>query len=231
MPDRSHAVELSTIMMTDVVGSTALRRARGDRDANIMLALQAAIVREQVDVRWPVRKSLGDGFSSPSRPPWQRSDPPSPSRALREHSMADPQRAVEIRVASTGRVTEHDGDLFGQTVHATARMMVEAVGGQILTSDEVRKHAEPQVDQSFLDLGLFWLRGFPERWRLYEVSWTDTSAGVVEPSAVRARPSSVRRREAERASLRRLLDDTLVAERRLALVAGRAGRRQVAPGG
>ena len=63
-------------------------------------------------------------------------------------------------------------------MHAAARVMDEAVGGQILTSDEVRKHAEPQVDWSFLDLGLFWLRGFPERWRLYEVSWNDTSAGA-----------------------------------------------------
>ncbi|HEX6758661.1 MAG TPA: AAA family ATPase [Propionibacteriaceae bacterium] len=226
MPDRSHAVKALTIMMTDVVGSTALRRARGDRDADDILALQAAIVREQVTTfGGRVRKSLGDGFliSFPSAVAAVRSAV-AIQGALREHSMADPQRAVEIRIGiHTGRVTEHDGDLFGQTVHATARMMVEAVGGQILTSDEVRKHAEPQVDQSFLDLGLFWLRGFPERWRLYEVSWTDTSAGVVEPSAVRARPTPYVEREAERASLRRLLDDTLVGNGRLALVAGEPG--------
>ena len=52
---------------------------------------------------------------------------------------------------------------------------------EILITDEVRKHAEPQLDYSFLDSGLFWLRGFPELWRLYEVSWNDTSVGVVDP--------------------------------------------------
>jgi tetratricopeptide (TPR) repeat protein len=143
---------------------------------------------------------------------------------LHEQSTADPQRAVEIRIGiHTGQVTEHDGDLFGQAVHAAARVMAEAVGGQILTSEDVRKHAEPQVDQSFLDLGLFWLRGFPERWRLYEVAWNDTSVGVVRPSAAAARLTPYVGREAERASLRRLLDDTLVGHGRLALVAGEPG--------
>ena len=87
----------------------------------------------------------------------------------------------------------------------------------------MRKHAEPQLDLSFLDLGLFWLRGFPERWRLYEVAWSDTSVGVVRASAVPARLTPYVEREAERASLRRLLDDTLVGHGRLALVAGEPG--------
>jgi class 3 adenylate cyclase len=86
---------------------------------------------------------------------------------VREHNTADPQHAVEIRIGiHIGQVTEYDGYLQGQAVHAAARVMAEAVGGQILTSDEVRRDAEPQVDWPFLDSGLFWLRGFPERWRL-----------------------------------------------------------------
>ena len=63
MPDRSRAPNALTIMMTDVVGSTALRRTRGDRDADDMLGAQATIVREQVTTfGGRVRKSLGDGF-------------------------------------------------------------------------------------------------------------------------------------------------------------------------
>ena len=63
MPDPSRAANALTIMMTDVVGSTELRRARGDQDADDILALQAAIVQHQVAAfgGW-VRKSLGDGF-------------------------------------------------------------------------------------------------------------------------------------------------------------------------
>jgi class 3 adenylate cyclase len=82
--------------------------------------------------------------------------------------------------------------LRGQAVHAAARVADEAVGGQILATDDVRKHAEPEVDWSFLDSGLFWLRGFPERWLLYEVSWSDTSAGTRPARA----PGSTRRRSA-----------------------------------
>ena len=195
------------------------------RDADDILGLQAAIVRDQVMAfGGRVRKSLGDGFliSFPSTVAAVRAAA-AIQRALHKHNTADPQHAVEIRIGiHTGQVTEHDGDLFGQAVDAAAQVMVEAVGGQILTSDEVRKHAEPQMDQSFLDLGLFWLRGFPERWRLHEVSWNDASAGV-RPRAEQARLTPSVEREAERASLRRLLDDALAGHGRLALVAGEPG--------
>ncbi len=54
------------------------------------------------------------------------------------------------------------------------------------------------------------------------MSWNDTSAGV-RPSAVPARLTPFVEREAERASLRRLVDDALVGHGRLALVAGEPG--------
>ena len=180
MPDRSRAANALTIMMTDVVGSTDLRRARGDHDADDILALQASIVQHQVAAfGGRVRKSLGDGFliSFPTTVAAIHAAA-AIQRALDEHNTVDPQRAVEVRIGiHFGQVTERDGDLLGQAVHATARVMTEAVGGEILITDEVRKDVEPQLDYSFLDSGLFWLRGFPELWRLYEVSWNDTSAG------------------------------------------------------
>jgi len=212
-------------MMTDVVGSTELRRTCGDQDADDILTLQAAIVQHQVAAfGGRVRKSLGDGFliSFPSEVAAVRAAV-AIQRALGEHNTAEPQRAVEVRIGvHSGQVAERDGDLLGQAVHATARVMTEAVGGEILITDEIRKLAEPQLDYSFLDSGLFWLRGFPELWRLYEVSWNDTSAGS-RPSAVRAPLTAFVEREAERARLRQLVDDALVGRGRLALVAGEAG--------
>ena len=171
-----------------------------------------------------VRKSLGDGFliSFPSTVA-AVSAAAAIERALHEYNIANPQRTVEIRIGlHVGQVAERDGDLLGQAVHVAARVMAEAAGGQILTSDEVRKHAEPQVDWSFLDSGLFWLRGFPERWRLYEVSWNDTAAGA-RTTAVSARLTPFVERDAERAILRRLVDDALAGDGGLALVAGEPG--------
>jgi len=225
LPDRSRAANELTIMMTDVVGSTELRRTYGDQDADDILTLQAAIVQHQVAAfGGRVRKSLGDGFliSFPSEVAAVHAAV-AIQRASEEHNTAEPQRAVEVRIGvHSGQVAERDGDLLGQAVHATARVMTEAVGGEILITDEIRKHAEPQLDYSFLDSGLFWLRGFPELWRLYEVSWNDTSAGP-RPSAVRAPLTAFVEREAERARLRQLVDDALVGRGRLALVAGEAG--------
>jgi class 3 adenylate cyclase/tetratricopeptide (TPR) repeat protein len=226
LPDRSSAAANAlTIMMTDVVGSTAMRRSLGDREADDLLGLQSAIVHDQVAAfGGEVRKSLGDGFliSFPSNVAAVRAAA-AIQRALQEHNTTHPQRSVEIRIGiHTGEVTERDGDLLGQSVHAAARVMGEAGGGQILTTDDVRKFAQPQLNLSFSDWGLFWLRGFPESWRLYEVSWNDTSAGV-RPSAFPAPLTPFVERDAERASLRRLLDDVRTGHGRLGLVAGEAG--------
>ena len=225
MPDRSRAANALTIMMTDVVGSTELRQARGDQDADDILMLQAAIVQHQVTAfGGRVHKSLGDGFliSFPSNVAAVRAAA-AIQRALDEHNTTDPQRAVEVRIGiHSGEVTERDGDLLGQAVHAAARVMTEAVGGEILITDEIRTDAEPQLDYSFLDSGLFWLRGFPELWRLYEVSWNDTSVGP-RPGAVPAPLTAFVERDAERARLRQLVDDALIGRGRLALVAGEAG--------
>ncbi|HEY6682030.1 MAG TPA: adenylate/guanylate cyclase domain-containing protein, partial [Propionibacteriaceae bacterium] len=225
MSDRSPAANVLTIMMTDIVGSAALRRARGDQDADEILGLQATIVRDQVTAfGGRVRKSVGGGLliSFPSTVP-AVSAAAAIQRALYEYNIANPQRTVEIRIGiHVGQIAERDGDLLGQAVHVAARIMAEAASGQILTSDDVRKHAEPQVDWFFRDSGSYWLRGFPERWRLYEVSWNDTSAGA-RPTAMSTRLTPFVERGAERASLRPLVEDALLGHGRLALVAGEPG--------
>jgi hypothetical protein len=68
LSDRSRAASALAIMMTDVVGSTALRRSRGDRDADDILGLQAAIVHDQVaafggQVRKSLRRRVPDHLS------------------------------------------------------------------------------------------------------------------------------------------------------------------------
>ncbi|HTF40902.1 MAG TPA: AAA family ATPase, partial [Propionibacteriaceae bacterium] len=226
MTDRSPSVKVLTIMMTDIVGSAALRGARGDRDADDILGMQAEIVHDNVIAfGGSVHKSLGgDGFliSFPSTVA-AVSAAAAIELALHEYNIANPQRTVELRIGlHVGEVAERDGDLLGQAVHVAARVMAEAAGGQILTSDDVRKQAAPQVDWAFLDSGSFWLRGFPERWRLYEVSWNDTAVGA-RPTVVSARLTPFVERDAEQASLRRLVDDALAGDGALALVAGEPG--------
>ena len=86
---------------------------------------------------------------------------------LDEHSRASPGAEIRVRIGiHEGTVTQRDGTLYGQAVHAAARIMAEAAGGQILASTAVRDQADTA---SSLHRGGFWLEGFPRRWRLHEV--------------------------------------------------------------
>ena len=206
MSDRSPAAKVLTIMMTDVVGSTELRRTRGDRDADDMLGLQAAIVRDEVAAfGGRVRKSLGDGFliSFPSTVPAVRAAA-AIQRALQEHNTANPQRAVEVRIGiHVGQVTERDGDLLGQAVHGGAG---HGRSGRRADLD-IRRGAQARRAASGLVLS---------RFRAVLAAWLSGALaavrGVLErhrsgcpPIAMSARLTPFVERDAERASLRRLV--------------------------
>ena len=212
MPDRSRAANALTIMMTDVVGSTELRRIRGDQDADDILALQAAIVQTRSQHSVAGYASLWvTGSSSPSPPMWQRSVPPLPiQRALEEHNTADPQRAVEVRIGiHTGQVAEQDGDLFGQAVHATARVMAEAVGGQILIFRRGTQARRAAAGLVIPRLGAVLAAGIPGALAAVRGVLERHLSGRARPGAEPARLTAFVERDAERASLRRLVDDAL----------------------
>jgi tetratricopeptide (TPR) repeat protein len=208
-----------------VEGSTALRRTHGDRFVNEILGLHGAIVREEIGMcGGQERQFLGDGFllSFPSPLAAVRCAV-GVQRAHEEYNGSDPERQVRVRIGiHVGEVSERDGLLYGQAVHVAARITAEAAGGQILVSDAVRKQVEPRTEWPLVDSGLFWLKGFDERWRLFEVSrGQDTSLqrrGVM-PSAL----TPMVGRESEQANLRRAVDEALAGRGGLALVAGEAG--------
>src|SRR5215218_4007525 len=212
-------------MMTDMEGSTALRRTVGDELADEILGLHGVAVRDQIGkCGGQERQFLGDGFLLSF---------PSPVAAIRcavgiegaheEYNASNPQRQVRIRIGiHIGEVSERDGQLYGQAVHVAARITAEAAGGQILVPDAVRKQVEPSAEWPFVDSGLFWLKGFDERWRLFEVSLGQDATlqrrGVM-PSAL----APMVGRESEQANLRRAVDEALAGRGGLALVAGEAG--------
>src|SRR5215203_4618087 len=223
--DTGPSAQTLTIMMTDVEGSTALRRTRGDRFVNEILGLHAAIVRDQIGTcGGQERQFLGDGFLLSF---------PSPLAAVRcatgvqrshdEYNASNSRRQVQVRIGiHVGEVSERDGLLYGQAVHVAARITAEAAGGQIFVSDAVRQQVEPRAEWRLVDSGLFWLKGFDERWRLFEVSLgqdTPLQRRGVVPSALTPRVG----RESEQANLRRAVDEALAGRSGVALVAGEAG--------
>jgi len=153
---------LTTLLFTDIVDSTRLADAMGDRAWTSLLDLHDQMVREEL-ARFRGRevKSTGDGF-------FVAFD--GPGRAIQ---CADAIRTraseigVEIRLGlHTGEVEVRGKDFGGIAVHIGARVAAAAGPGEILVSRTVTDLvAGSGLD--FEDRGEHELKGVPNSWRLF----------------------------------------------------------------
>lgn len=155
---------LSTVLFTDIVGSTELAAALGDGEWTALLAAHDRVVeREVTGARGVVVKFTGDGalatFDGPAR---------AIQCARRIHEGAA-ELGLTVRTGlHTGEVEMADGDVHGIAVHIAARIMGLAAPGEVLVSGVV----PPLVLGSqiaFADRGQHELKGVPQRWPVFAV--------------------------------------------------------------
>ena len=155
---------LSTVLFTDIVGSTERATALGDEAWTAMLEVHnRAVERQVVGARGTVVKFTGDGalatFDGPARAIMC-------ACAIRD-AVAD--LGLSIRVGlHTGEVEIVDGDVHGIAVHIAARIMALAAPGEVLVSGAV----PPLVLGSglaFDDRGSHRLKGVPDVWPVLAV--------------------------------------------------------------
>jgi class 3 adenylate cyclase/tetratricopeptide (TPR) repeat protein len=213
--------ETATILFTDVEGSTGFRTRVGDEAAHDVLREHEERVRDLIEKHGGREvKALGDGFMAAFISARSAVDcAVSVQKAFEDAA----QSGLRVRVGiNTGEVREEGGDLYGTAVHAAARIAAAANGGQVLASGVVKDLAGTMPGVEFVDRGLFWLKGFPEKWRLHEVRSSEDRTRSASPAGFAERTPFVGR-EAELADLRRLLDDALAGHGGIALIGGEPG--------
>ncbi len=141
-------------------------------------------------------------------------------RAIAEYSKQNPERKLKIRIGiNTGEVVEEAGDIFGAAVNVAARVAGKARGGQILVSEVVRELVGPVAEMKFGYRGRYKLKGFPDRFRLHDV----TPAEVPSATPVLPTGDGFVGREQERLDIRMTLDRAATGSGGMLFVAGVPG--------
>ncbi len=165
--ERPHAeldTILSTVLFTDIVGSTETQAQLGDHAWKELVLSHHAAVRESLS-RWrgAENDTAGDGFYATFD---------GPARAIRcalEVAQRVRDLGIEIRAGlHTGECEIVDGKCSGLTVSIGARVAAKADRSEVLVSQTVRDLvAGPGF--VFEDAGEHELKGVPDRWHLYRV--------------------------------------------------------------
>ena len=218
----------ATVLFTDVVGSVDLRQQHGETVAHQIMSAHEAIVRGQIaEHAGQEIKTTGDSFMIAFDSARKAVEcAVGIQRGLAGHTRRHPRQAVRVRIGlHTGEAIRSGQDLLGSSVDAAARIMARAEGEQILVSDILKAVLGAARDLEFKDRKRVRLKGFAERWRLWEVAWRtpqDSLSDSSTPEPPDGRTPYVGRGE-ERAALRRLVERAAAGTGGLALIAGEAG--------
>jgi len=211
-----------TIMFTDVEESTRLLSTRGFTASHEIMKAYETIIDEKVGQHAGRRiKGLGDGFmisfGSARHGVECALDI---QQAITEYSKQNPERKIRIRIGlNTGEVVEEGGDIFGAAVNVAARVAGKAKGGEVLVSEIVRQLVGPIAEMKFDFRGRYKLKGFPDRWRLHQVS----PGEVKEVPRVLTSGDGFVDRDQERLDLRLTLDRAATGGGSLTFLAGAPG--------
>jgi len=209
-----------TIMFTDVEGSTQMLSSRGFTLSHEIMKAYESIIEDKIIEHAGRRiKGLGDGvmvsFGSTRHAVECAIEI---QRAIGEYSKQNPERKLKIRIGiNTGEVVEEAGDIFGAAVNVAARVAGKARGGQILVSEVVL--VGPVAEIKFGYRGRYKLKGFPDRFRLHDV----TPGEVPSPTPVLPTGDGFVGRDQERLDIRMALDRAATGSGGMLFLAGDAG--------
>jgi pimeloyl-ACP methyl ester carboxylesterase/class 3 adenylate cyclase len=156
---------VTTLMFTDIVGSTQMAVEKGDRRfADVLEAHHGAVRAELARYRGQELNTAGDGFLASFD---------GPARAIKcavaiVHSLGSLGIPCRIGI-HTGECEVRQGRLDGIALHVAARVAALAPSRGVLVSQTVRDLVAGS-GLKFLPAGSHTLKGLAEEWLLYEVA-------------------------------------------------------------
>ncbi len=221
-------IELAVIMVTDLVGSTALASRLGSARFDEFRREHDSTLRDAAeDVGGRVVKNTGDGLlvAFPSVTGALDGAIHMQQRLDRRNRSAETPMEVRIGI-SMGDASVEDGDYFGLPPIEATRLCDEARGGEIIVADQVRAVLRDREAAAFESVGSVALKGLPEPVTAWRVVWAPLpeSGGPPLPPRLRGVPElAFVGRGAERATLVDCWDRAVAGERQVALISGEPG--------
>jgi class 3 adenylate cyclase len=228
----AESIELATILLTDLVGSTRLATAVGPVQADQLRDEHFSVLREAIETTGGKEvKNTGDGlmvaFGSASAA--VRCAVAMQQLFERRYRKAEQQLHIRIGLGA-GESTVKDGDYFGMPSIEAARLCDQAPTDGILASPAVRMLAGRVDGVTLESVGMLDLKGFSEPVEAFAVSWTPVEEGSGAPGrwqlpvALRSVPPiSYVGYETERALIEQSRVEACGGARRTVLLAGEPG--------
>ena len=161
-PSQGNDRVLSTVLFTDLVGSTTKAAELGDAAWKDLLAEHDTLVRHELD-RHPGTEidHTGDGFLATFDGPARA------VRCARDIVARVRDLGLEVRAGChTGEIEMVDGNVRGLAVHTGARVMALAGPSEVFVSSTVRDLVGGS-GLTFEDRGMHELKGVPGEWHLF----------------------------------------------------------------
>jgi class 3 adenylate cyclase/streptogramin lyase len=182
---------LTTVLFTDIVGSSEVAAELGDRRWKVLLSLHHGLVRRDLR-RFGGREldTAGDGFFA------SFDNPGNAIRCAASIVRSVQDLGIEVRSGlHLGQAEIVGRKLGGGAVHIGARTMAQAGPAEVLVTGGLKDVLAP-ADFTFEDRGSHVLKGVPGEWRLFRVAAVDrplpapleTEVAAARRAAVQAPP-------------------------------------------
>ncbi len=188
-------IELASILITDLVGSTGLETRVGPARADELRREHFGVLRSAMNAcSGREVKNTGDGlmvaFASPSSA--VACGVQMQQLMERRNRETDDQLHVRVGIAA-GESTVEDGDYFGMPSIEAARLCDKAPSDGILVSAAAKMLVGRSDELTFTSVGTLDLKGIPEPAEAFEVTWaplgTEEVVGAsVLPAVLRSAP-------------------------------------------